>query len=140
VPQPQPPCACTDGAIRRPERHSYRTSRPPVLSVAQACAKLLAQLAYGAIHRTIPGGVTVVHSLGFRGRDRGTAAWIDGMIAAEGLDDGLGGAVRVHTAAGRSTVASQRFERRAKPSRLFEQLLKPLFDAVADLFKARHSS
>ena len=36
------------------------------------------------------------------------------MIAAEGLDDGLGSAARVQTAAGRSTVTSERFERRAE--------------------------
>ena len=62
------------------------------------------------------------------------------MIAAQGLDDGLGSAARVQTASGRSTVTPERFERRAKPSRLFEQLLKAPFDTVADLFKARHSS
>ena len=79
-------------------------------------------------------------ALGSAGVTAEPPAWVDGMIAAEGLDDGLGCAARVQTAAGRSTVAPERFERRAKPGRLFEQLLEALFDAVADLFKARHSS
>ena len=43
-------------------------------------------------------------------------------------------------AVGWSTVTAERFERRAKPGRLFEQLLEPLFDAAADLLKARHGS
>ena len=62
------------------------------------------------------------------------------MIAAHGLDDGLESAAGVQTAAGRSTVAPERFERRAKPSRLFEQLLEAQLKAAGDLFKARHSS
>jgi len=93
----------------------------------------LAQLSYGAFRRRIPGGDIATHTVGFRGRDRGTASWLDGAIAADGLDDG-------QTAAGWSTVAAERFESGAKPGRLFEQLRKPPFDAVADLFKARHSS
>ena len=140
MPQPQPPCVGTDEAVRRHGRDSRRHRRPPVLSVAQARGKLLAQLAYGAFDRRIPGGVIAIHSLGFRGRDLGTASWVDGMIAAQGLDDGLGSAARVQTAAGRSTATPERFERRAKPSRLFEQLLKAPFDTAADHFKARHSS
>jgi hypothetical protein len=41
---------------------------------------------------------------------------------------------------GWGTVTAERLKRRAKPGRLFAQLLEPLFDALADLLNAPHSS
>lgn len=115
-------------------------SPPPVLSVTQARGKLLAQLAHGAFHRRIPDDIIAIHSLGFRGRDRGTASWLHETITADDLDGRLGCAARVHTAAPRSMIAAERFERRTKPGRLLEQLLQSPFDTADDLFKARHNS
>ena len=53
---------------------------------------------------------------------------------------GLGYPARVQAAAGASILATERFERRAKPGQLFEQLLEPPLDPAPDLSKARHSS
>ena len=128
------------GAVRRPGRDSRTISPPPVLSGAQPCGKLLAQLAYGPFHHGIPGAITAIHHLRFQRHDRGTASWLHETIAADGLDDGPGCAARAHTATAPGMVTAERFERGAKPGRLLEQLLKPLFDATRDLFKARHSS
>ena len=69
-----------------------------------------------------------------------SASRLDGTIAAEGPDAGLGCAARLQAAVGWSIVAAERFERRAKPRRIVEQLLEPLLDAMGDLFNARHSS
>jgi hypothetical protein len=140
MPQPQPPCLGTHVAVPRPRCDSRRTSRTPVLSVAQACGELLAPLAYGTFHRRLPDSVIVIHSVRFRGRDRGTASWLDQTIAADGLDDVPGCVVRGHTTAARSMVAAERFERGTKPGRLLEQLLQAPFDAADNLFKARRSS
>jgi len=126
--------------VRRPGRESRRTSRPPVLSVAQARGELSAQLAYGTFHRRIADGVIAICGLGFGERDRGTASWLDQTLAADGVDCRLGRPALVRTSAARSMIAAEHFERGTKPGRLLEQLLKVPFDATDDLFKGRHSS
>ena len=50
---------------------------------------------------------SAIHGLGFGGRDRGTASWLDQTIAAEGADCGLGCAARVHTTAARRMIAAE---------------------------------